>query len=183
MKAGPPRRCPSPSRQTLRRRLRLSASTSAPFPFASYAVVVASAATASIGSRERRIRGSHCGNYLQQQNMLNWVCIQFDVFLRESLVECMDILMASEDSKDILKNVDWKTVGGSVTTESSQPVVKKRLPKKIRQVPDCYFLPRRSWPSALGFYGAVCAAGVGAGMLLERMAALCGRWINDVQHV
>ncbi|PAN25440.1 hypothetical protein PAHAL_4G301600 [Panicum hallii] len=57
--------------------------------------------------------------------------------------------MATEDSKDILKNVDWKTVGGSVTTESSQPIVKKRLPKKIRQVPDCYFLPRRSWPSSL----------------------------------
>ena len=55
----------------------------------------------------------------------------------------------------------------TVTTESSQPIVKKRLPKKIRQVPDCYFLPRRSWPSALAIYGAVCAAGVGAGMLLE----------------
>jgi hypothetical protein len=81
------------------------------------------------------------------------------------------IRMATEDSKDILKNVDWKTVGGSVTTESSQPIIKKRLPKKIRQVPDCYFLPRRSWPSALAFYGAVCAAGVGAGMLLEV-------WIN-----
>jgi hypothetical protein len=30
----------------------------------------------------------------------------------------------------MLKNVDWKTVGGAVTTESSQPVVKKRLPKR-----------------------------------------------------
>ena len=79
--------------------------------------------------------------------------------------------MASEDSKDMLKNVDWKTVGGAVTTESSQPVVKKRLPKKIRQVPECYFLPRRSLPSALAIYGAVCAAGVGAGMLIEV-------WIN-----
>lgn len=79
--------------------------------------------------------------------------------------------MASEDSKDMLKNVDWKTVGGAVTTESSQPVIKKRLPKKIRQVPECYFLPRRSLPSALATYGAVCAAGVGAGMLLEV-------WIN-----
>ncbi|KAG2638359.1 hypothetical protein PVAP13_2NG587540 [Panicum virgatum] len=79
--------------------------------------------------------------------------------------------MASEDSKDMLKNVDWKTVGGAVTTESSQPVIKKRLPKKIRQVPECYFLPRRSLPSALAIYGAVCAAGVGAGMLLEV-------WIN-----
>ncbi|CAD6337428.1 unnamed protein product [Miscanthus lutarioriparius] len=79
--------------------------------------------------------------------------------------------MDAEDSKDVLKNVDWKTVGGAVTTESSKPIVKKRLPKKIRQVPDCYFLPRRSWPSALAIYGALCAAGVGAGMLLEV-------WIN-----
>ena len=78
--------------------------------------------------------------------------------------------MGTEDSKDMLKNADWKTVSGAVT-ESSQPVVRKRLPKKIRQVPECYFLPRRSLPSALAIYGAVCAAGVGAGMLLEV-------WIN-----
>ncbi|KAI4985607.1 hypothetical protein ZWY2020_018237 [Hordeum vulgare] len=95
--------------------------------------------------------------------------------------------MATEDSKDMLKNADWKTVSDAVT-ESSQPVVRKRLPKKIRQVPECYFLPRRSLPSALAIYGAVCAAGVGAGMLLEvwinkkskRMAALSGKWANDV---
>nr|QQH18118.1 DPL1 [Oryza rufipogon] len=79
--------------------------------------------------------------------------------------------MGSEDTKDMLKNVDWKTVGGSVSTDPSQPVVKKRLPKKIRQVPECYFLPRRSLPSALAIYGAACAAGVAAGMLLEV-------WIN-----
>jgi hypothetical protein len=80
--------------------------------------------------------------------------------------------MSTEDSKDMLKNADWKTVsGGSVITESSQPVVKKRLPKKIRQVPECYFLPRRSLPSALAIYGAICVAGVGAGMLVEV-------WIN-----
>uniref|UniRef100_A0A8R7V2K1 Uncharacterized protein n=1 Tax=Triticum urartu TaxID=4572 RepID=A0A8R7V2K1_TRIUA len=80
-------------------------------------------------------------------------------------------MMGTEDSKDMLKNADWKTVSGPVITESSQPIVKKRLPKKIRQVPECYFLPRRSLPSALAIYGAVCAAGVGAGMLLEV-------WIN-----
>ena len=80
-------------------------------------------------------------------------------------------MMGTEDSKDMLKNADWKTVSGPVITESSQPIVKKRLPKKIRQVPECYFLPRRSLPSALAIYGAVCAAGVGAGMLLEI-------WIN-----
>uniref|UniRef100_A0ACD6AA86 Uncharacterized protein n=5 Tax=Avena sativa TaxID=4498 RepID=A0ACD6AA86_AVESA len=75
--------------------------------------------------------------------------------------------MGSEDSKDMLKNADWKTVSGAVNIESSQPVVKKRLPKKIRQVPECYFLPRRSLPSALAISGAICAAGVGAGMLVE----------------
>jgi hypothetical protein len=75
--------------------------------------------------------------------------------------------MGSEDSKDMLKNADWKTVSGAVTTESSQPVVKKRLPKKIRQVPECYFLPRRSLPSALAINAAICVAGVGAGMLVE----------------
>uniref|UniRef100_A0A0D9WMM7 Uncharacterized protein n=1 Tax=Leersia perrieri TaxID=77586 RepID=A0A0D9WMM7_9ORYZ len=79
--------------------------------------------------------------------------------------------MGSLDTKDTLNNVGWKEVGDAVTTDSNQPVVKKRLPKKIRQVPECYFLPRRSLPSALAFYGAWCAAGVGAGMLLEV-------WIN-----
>ncbi|KAK8997576.1 hypothetical protein V6N11_012129 [Hibiscus sabdariffa] len=49
--------------------------------------------------------------------------------------------------------------------------VKKRLPKKIRQIPDCYFLPRMSVPSAIAFYGACIAGGIGAGMLLEV-------WIN-----
>ncbi|OAY82518.1 uncharacterized protein LOC109715130 [Ananas comosus] len=79
--------------------------------------------------------------------------------------------MGTEESKDLLKNVDWKTVGSTVSTDSSEPIVKKRLPKKIRQVPDYYFLPRRSLPSAIAIYGAICAAGVGAGMLLEI-------WIN-----
>ncbi|THU61242.1 hypothetical protein C4D60_Mb07t21240 [Musa balbisiana] len=76
-------------------------------------------------------------------------------------------IMASEDSKDLLKNVDWKTVGNSVNSDSLGPVTKKRLPKKIREVPDYYFLPRRSLPSSIAIYGAICAAGVGAGMLLE----------------
>jgi len=72
--------------------------------------------------------------------------------------------MSSED----LRNADWKTVSGAVTTKDpGQPVVKKRLPKRIRQVPECYFLPRRSLPSALAMYGAVCTAGVGAGILLQ----------------
>ncbi|AQK63770.1 hypothetical protein ZEAMMB73_Zm00001d013525 [Zea mays] len=56
------------------------------------------------------------------------------------------------------------------------PIVKKGLPKKIREVTDCYFLPRRSWPSALTTYGVVCAASFGAGMLLEV-------WINKRSKV
>ncbi|OVA14733.1 hypothetical protein BVC80_1819g52 [Macleaya cordata] len=81
--------------------------------------------------------------------------------------------MGTEETKDLLKGVDWKNVGGDVSNSSSgaAPVTKKRLPKKIRQVPDYYFLPRKSLPSSLAFYGACIAAGVGAGMLVEV-------WIN-----
>ncbi|KAG6538951.1 hypothetical protein ZIOFF_004103 [Zingiber officinale] len=63
--------------------------------------------------------------------------------------------------------MDWKKVSNATASSSSVPITKKRLPKKIRQVPDYYFLPRRSLPSAFAFYGACCAAGVGAGMILE----------------
>lgn len=76
--------------------------------------------------------------------------------------------MAAEKAKDPLKDVDWKNMGSEV---DGQPAIKKRLPKKIRQIPDCYFLPRRSLPSAIAFYGSFIVAGVGAGMLLEV-------WIN-----
>ncbi|KAH0461617.1 hypothetical protein IEQ34_009192 [Dendrobium chrysotoxum] len=77
------------------------------------------------------------------------------------------VVMGTDDSKDLLKNVDWKTVGSLDATDSSGLVTRKRLPKKVRQVPEYYFLPRRALPSALAIYGACCAAGVGAGMLLE----------------
>uniref|UniRef100_A0A7C9CPZ3 Uncharacterized protein n=1 Tax=Opuntia streptacantha TaxID=393608 RepID=A0A7C9CPZ3_OPUST len=84
--------------------------------------------------------------------------------------------MAAEEAKDPLKDVDWKNMSKEVNTmtnnpENGQQVIKKRLPKKIRQIPDCYFLPRRSLPSAIAFYGSFILAGVGAGMLLEV-------WIN-----
>ncbi|KAJ4746168.1 krueppel-like factor [Rhynchospora pubera] len=79
--------------------------------------------------------------------------------------------MAAGDSKDMLKNVDCKTVGetstSTSTTSSSTPIVKKRLPKKMRQVPDYYFMPRLSRPKAFVIYGACIAAGIGAGMLGE----------------
>lgn len=80
--------------------------------------------------------------------------------------------MGSEEPKDQLKGMDWKNIGDSIHNEpSAVPVTKKRFPRKVRQIPDCYFLPRRSLPSAIAFYGAWIVAGVGAGMLAEI-------WIN-----
>ncbi|THG11806.1 hypothetical protein TEA_021046 [Camellia sinensis var. sinensis] len=84
--------------------------------------------------------------------------------------------MGSEEPKDQLKGMDWKNIGDSIHNEpSAGPVTKKRLPRKVRQIPDCYFLPRRSLPSAIAFYGAWIVAGVGAGMLAEI-------WINK-KHI
>ncbi|THG10365.1 hypothetical protein TEA_004173 [Camellia sinensis var. sinensis] len=80
--------------------------------------------------------------------------------------------MESEEPKDQLKGMDWNSIGDSIHNEpSAGPVTKKRLPRKVRQIPDCYFLPRRSLPTAIAFYGAWIVAGVGAGMLAEI-------WIN-----
>ncbi|GMP48937.1 hypothetical protein CsSME_00016111 [Camellia sinensis var. sinensis] len=85
--------------------------------------------------------------------------------------------MGSEEPKDQLKGMDWKNIGDSIHNEpSAGPVSKKRLPRKVRQIPDCYFLPRRSLPSAIAFYGAWIVAGVGAGMLAEI-------WINKKRMV
>ncbi|XP_004243438.1 uncharacterized protein [Solanum lycopersicum] len=80
--------------------------------------------------------------------------------------------MGVEPQKDQPKEMDWKTLGGTESSEANVgPAVKKRLPKRIRQVPEYYFLPRRSLPYSIAFYGSFIAAGVGAGMLLEA-------WIN-----
>lgn len=80
--------------------------------------------------------------------------------------------MGTEEAKDPLKGMDWKSIGDSVQDEpNAGTAVKKRLPKKVRQIPECYFLPRRSLPSAIAFYGTWIVAGVGAGMLAEI-------WIN-----
>lgn len=76
-------------------------------------------------------------------------------------------VMKGEESNDLLKGVDWKTVGNSGNAATGGAVTKKRLPKKIRQVPDYYFLPRRSLPNAIAVYGSIIAAGIGAGMLVE----------------
>lgn len=81
--------------------------------------------------------------------------------------------MGAEEPKDLLKNVDWKTLGSAPSDQAQAggPVFKKRLPKRLRQVPDYYFLPRMSTFSAIAMTTLVCAAGVGAGMLVEV-------WIN-----
>ncbi|KAK7359628.1 hypothetical protein VNO77_01590 [Canavalia gladiata] len=76
--------------------------------------------------------------------------------------------MGSEEAKDPLKGVDWKAVGGEMQQNPSvKPTLKKRLPKRVREIPDYYFLPR--WPlrSAIFFCTACVAGGVGAGMLIE----------------
>ncbi|KAI9153419.1 hypothetical protein LWI28_011045 [Acer negundo] len=82
--------------------------------------------------------------------------------------------MGSEQPKDPFQGVDWKAIGGELQKDPSagvKSVVKKRLPKRVRQIPEYYFLPRRSWPSAIAFYGSCIVGGIGAGMLLEI-------WIN-----
>lgn len=76
--------------------------------------------------------------------------------------------MGTSEPKDSVNGNDLlKNVGKSVTDDHADPVVKKRLPRKVRQIPEYYFLPRRSLPSAIAFYGSWIVAGVGAGMLAE----------------
>ncbi|KNA18812.1 hypothetical protein SOVF_067300 [Spinacia oleracea] len=78
----------------------------------------------------------------------------------------------ADEAKDPLGKIDWKRMSSTTdTVENGEPVVKKRLRKKFRQIPEYYFLPRKSLPAAIGFYGSFIVAGVGAGMLLEV-------WIN-----
>lgn len=82
--------------------------------------------------------------------------------------------MGTEGSKDPFNGLDWKVVRNDQQKDpDAKVVVKKQLPRKIKPIPECYFLPRRSLPSALAFYGACIAGGVGAGMLLEL-------WMNKI---
>lgn len=49
--------------------------------------------------------------------------------------------MGIEDPKDPLKGVDWKAIGSELQTDptaGTKPVIKKKLPKKIRPIPECY---------------------------------------------
>ena len=76
--------------------------------------------------------------------------------------------MGTEQTKDPMKEMGWKNIGELVSNQPANgEVAREPLPKKIRQIPDCYFLPRRSLPSAIAYYGAWIAGGIGAGMLLE----------------
>ncbi|RVW41783.1 uncharacterized protein LOC100256179 [Vitis vinifera] len=76
--------------------------------------------------------------------------------------------MGTEEPKKSLKGMEWIAMDDSVQKEASgKPVIKKRLPKRVRQIPEFYFLPRRSLPANIALYGSIIAAGVGAGMLVE----------------
>lgn len=76
------------------------------------------------------------------------------------------------EEKDASKSMDWKSIEEPVSSDSGNGAsVKKRLPRRIRQIPDYYFLPRWSLSSTMLFYGSCIAAGIGAGMLVEI-------WIN-----
>ncbi|GER50157.1 protein TsgA, partial [Striga asiatica] len=74
-------------------------------------------------------------------------------------------IMDSE-AKDPSKAMDCKSMAEPMGTGNGG-AVKKRVPKKIRQIPDYYLLPRRSMTSAFLFYGSWIAAGIEAGMLIE----------------
>ncbi|KAK6919960.1 hypothetical protein RJ641_015864 [Dillenia turbinata] len=88
--------------------------------------------------------------------------------MKQSFGAYKGFYMAKEDPKDPLKGLDWKAIGEAAKENpGSSPVVKKRLPKKMREIPEYYFLPRRSIHSTILLYGTCIAAGVGAGMLVE----------------
>ncbi|KOM25948.1 hypothetical protein LR48_Vigan205s008500 [Vigna angularis] len=76
--------------------------------------------------------------------------------------------MENKDAKDPFKGVDWKAVGGEMQKNPSvQPSLKKRLPNRLRQIPEFYFLPRWPLPKAILFCSACIGAGVAAGMVGE----------------
>ncbi|CAM8934648.1 unnamed protein product [Rhodiola kirilowii] len=84
--------------------------------------------------------------------------------------------MGVQESRDPLKGTDWGTIASvaskqSATATATATAVKRRPRTKIREIPECYFLPRRPWYVNLGIYGSCIAGGIGAGMLIEI-------WIN-----
>ncbi|KAL9254533.1 hypothetical protein AKJ16_DCAP01358 [Drosera capensis] len=114
-----------------------------------------SAVSSSRRRRRRRLSLSDCPLLLSHASFSGGFSLQYSP-------------MGSEEMKESMKEVDWKSIGGPAEQQSdSRSVIQKRLPKRMRQIPDYYFLPRRSLPSAIAFYGSFIAAGIGAGMLLE----------------
>ena len=76
--------------------------------------------------------------------------------------------MGTEEPKNKLNGMEWVAIDDSAQKETSgKALVKKRIPKRVRKIPEHYFLPRRSLPSAIALYGSVIAAGIGAGMMVE----------------
>ena len=67
--------------------------------------------------------------------------------------------MGSEDGSDPFKGMDLKTVCGEMQKNPNvQANLPKRLPKRVRNIPDYYFLPR--WPlSPALFFCSACIAG------------------------
>jgi hypothetical protein len=52
-------------------------------------------------------------------------------------------------------------------TEFFQPPERAVGKAKVRLVPECYILPRRSIPKTIALYSSLVMAGVGVGMLVE----------------
>ncbi|GFP94728.1 hypothetical protein PHJA_001617200 [Phtheirospermum japonicum] len=69
--------------------------------------------------------------------------------------------------KDLSKAMDWKSMETASIDSGDRASVKKRPPKRIRQFPEYYFLPRKPLPYIVMFYGSCIAARIGAGMLIE----------------
>ncbi|XP_042419703.1 uncharacterized protein LOC122008154 [Zingiber officinale] len=136
-------------------------------------LVLPISAVYTVHSSARSFLATHRGPWLGgapafdlSSSLLSSPCDQPARTAAVSLSVC-SLFQSVKNLKIRLNIMDWKKVSNATASSSSVPITKKRLPKKIRQVPDYYFLPRRSLPSAFAFYGACCAAGVGAGMILE----------------
>ncbi|GJP48275.1 hypothetical protein CLOM_g7592 [Closterium sp. NIES-68] len=54
-----------------------------------------------------------------------------------------------------------------VLRQAEEQAAERRRGARLRAAPPVYFFPRRSWGVTIARYGAVIAAGLGAGMALE----------------
>lgn len=78
-------------------------------------------------------------------------------------------------AKEEKEGFDWKNLEESVKRDSVDSgdgvSAKKSRLRRLRPLPEHYFIPRRSLTYNIFFYGAFIAGGIGAGMLVEK-------WIN-----